>query len=70
VEAELADWELATGDTLLLCSDGLTRHLSDERILAIVAKSSTLAAACEELTASANEAGGSDNITCLLVRVV
>ena len=46
VEAELADRELATGDTLLLCSDGLTRHLSDERILTIVAGSSTLAAAC------------------------
>lgn len=70
VEAELADWELAKQDTLLLCSDGLTRHLADERILTIVAESSSLASACEELTASANEAGGSDNITCLLVRVM
>lgn len=69
VEVELADWELAAGDTLLLCSDGLNRHLSDERILSIVAESSSLATACKELIASANEAGGSDNITCLLVRV-
>ena len=57
VEVELADWELATGDTLLLCSDGLNRHLSDERILSIVTESSSLATACKELIASANEAG-------------
>jgi protein phosphatase len=70
VNPELADWELERQDTLLLCSDGLTRHLSDEQILTIIANSSSLAAACDDLTASANKAGGSDNITCLLVRVM
>jgi protein phosphatase len=69
VEPDLADYKLVNQDTLLLCSDGLTRHLSDERILSIVAKSSSLVAACDDLIASANAAGGSDNITCLMVRV-
>lgn len=68
VEPDLADYPLADRDTLLLCSDGLTRHLSDNEILAIIAGSSSLEAACEQLTASTKAAGGSDNITCLLIR--
>jgi len=69
VEPDLADHELLDQDMLLLCSDGLTHHLADDQILALVASSSSLEAACGNLTAAAKEAGGSDNITCLLVRV-
>lgn len=69
VEPDLADYPLADQDTLLLCSDGLTRHLSDDQILTIIGDSSSMDAACDQLTAVAKDAGGSDNITCLLVRV-
>jgi protein phosphatase len=69
VEPDLADRELVAADTLLLCSDGLTCHLSDERILAVVAGAPLLETACDTLIASAKAAGGSDNITCLLVRM-
>jgi protein phosphatase len=70
LEPDLAECKLTNQDTLLLCSDGLTRHLSDNQILSIIANSSSLAAACNVLTASANAAGGSDNVTCLLVRMM
>jgi protein phosphatase len=68
VEPDLADHQFQASDTLLLCSDGLTRHLSDDRILGLIAASPSLEAACDSLIAAANAAGGSDNITCLLVR--
>jgi serine/threonine protein phosphatase PrpC len=68
VEPDLADHELFAQDLLLFCSDGLTRHVSDAQILAVISKASSLQAACDDLIASANAAGGSDNITCLLVR--
>lgn len=52
-------------DKLLLCTDGLTGHVSDEEILAIVNRYSRKAAT-EALVKLANEYGGSDNITVVL----
>lgn len=69
VEPDLADLQLVAGDTLLLCSDGLTRHLADHQILSFTTRASSLEAACDDLIASAKAAGGSDNVTCLLIRV-
>jgi len=69
VEVDVSEHELAEGDTLLLCSDGLTRHVSDEEIVARIVAASSLDAACDDLINAAKDAGGSDNITCLLVRV-
>jgi PPM family protein phosphatase len=57
------------GDTFLLCSDGLTGELDDAEILAILRREPDLGRAADELVAAANEAGGSDNITVVLVRV-
>jgi protein phosphatase len=61
--------EAKIGDTFLLCSDGLTDMLSDADILAIVEKHERLDSAAAKLVDAANEAGGKDNITALLVRV-
>jgi protein phosphatase len=58
------------GDTLLMTSDGLTRHVSDQEILAIVTSNSSLQQACSALIQAAKESGGDDNITCLLLRIV
>lgn len=52
---------------LLLCSDGLTRELSDARIGAIVAGAASPQAACDALVTAANEAGGRDNIAVVLI---
>jgi protein phosphatase len=59
---------LEPGDVILLCTDGLTNMLSDARILEIVvARCPDLEAACRELVAAANEQGGHDNISVVVV---
>jgi protein phosphatase len=57
------------GDLLLLCSDGLSTMISDEQIAAILARDEPLKATTRGLIAAANEAGGRDNITVVLMRL-
>lgn len=52
---------------LLLCSDGLTSMVPDERIQEILLREARPQEACQALVAAANEAGGEDNITAMLV---
>ncbi len=59
---------LRRGDTLLLCSDGLSGKLRAEDIQNIVSSNQDLAKACDELVAEANARGGEDNITVILAR--
>ncbi|HKP47939.1 MAG TPA: PP2C family serine/threonine-protein phosphatase [Pyrinomonadaceae bacterium] len=59
---------LRKGDTLLLCSDGLSGKLRSEDIQNIVSSNEDLAKACDELVAEANNRGGEDNITVILAR--
>ena len=54
----------------LLCSDGLTRHVSDERIADRLANMESARQVCEALLQDALDAGGSDNITILVGRPV
>jgi len=54
----------------LLCSDGLTKHVSDERIAERLAHISSSKQVCEQLLADALEDGGSDNITIIVGRQV
>ena len=57
------------GDVLLVCSDGLTTMISEEQVASVLRSAPNLHAAGEALIAAANEAGGRDNITVLLVRL-
>lgn len=59
---------LRRGDTLLLCSDGLSGKLRSEDIQNIIASNPDLSKACDELIAEANNRGGEDNITVILAR--
>src|SRR5262249_12571288 len=69
VDFDVVDRGLEPGDTLLLCSDGLTNMLSDEAILEVVtAHAGNLKEACRQLVVGANALGGHDNISALLVR--
>jgi serine/threonine protein phosphatase PrpC len=57
------------GDTLLLCSDGLTTMISDEEIASTLRSSgSDLAQAARALIDQANDHGGEDNITVILLK--
>ena len=61
---------LQAGDRLLLCSDGLTGMVSDEDLLTLVSKhEEALQDVCGQLIKVANEAGGTDNITALLIDI-
>lgn len=56
-------------DIYMLCSDGLTGMVTDAQIAEIMSQESDLDSACERLISAANEAGGVDNITCVLARL-
>jgi protein phosphatase len=58
------------GDQLLLCTDGLTGMISDEQIKTILSESSPLETRCQRLVDAANQAGGKDNVTVLLLSIV
>lgn len=68
-EIELSIKDLAPGDTLLLCTDGITNELIDEEISAILAAHDDPSGAARELVDAANAHGGRDNCTALVVRV-
>ena len=59
--------ELKPGDTVLMCSDGLTYMVDDEEIRAIIAEKNNVKEKAERLIETANEHGGKDNITVVLV---
>ena len=60
---------LEDGDRVLLCSDGLTGVVPDEGILDILsAHGRDLAGACRALIDAANDGGGPDNVTVVLLR--
>lgn len=69
VELELHEYDVQTGDIYLLCSDGLSDLVEDEEIqLTLSALSANLELAAHQLVQMANDNGGKDNISVILVR--
>jgi PPM family protein phosphatase len=68
VHPEIQKRELQPGDVLLVATDGLTRHVSDQQIAATLAAESDPQSACERLLALALDAGGRDNVTLIVAR--
>jgi protein phosphatase len=66
-ELEIVQGTLAQGDLFVICSDGLTNHVSDAEILAGVHSASSQAA-CDALVALALDRGGTDNVTVMAIR--
>lgn len=56
-------------DVYVLCSDGLSGMVQDDEILKIVASSKDIREACSQLIARANEHGGEDNVTAVLIQI-
>ena len=70
VEADTYDDEVNPGDLFLLCSDGLSGMLSDDRIYEILsAPTDDLQSIADALIDAANEGGGLDNVTAVVVKV-
>ena len=69
VEVDTRSFRARPGDVYLLCSDGLTTMVSEEEIAEALRSDPRLRDAGEALIAAANEAGGRDNITVVLLRL-
>lgn len=67
LEVGCVQGSLAPGELLLLCSDGLTGELTDEQIQEVCAGAATLDELVEELIGLANQLGGKDNISCIVL---
>ncbi len=70
LEVDVTEDLVTEGDTLLLCSDGLTRELSDSQIAAVLRDTRDPRKAAGGLVDLANRAGGGDNITAVVLRDV
>ncbi len=70
VEPEIRDYDVVVGDIYLLCSDGLNDMVDDEEIsMTLQALSANLSLAAEQLVQMANDNGGKDNISVILVKI-
>jgi serine/threonine protein phosphatase PrpC len=68
VEPDASTVPMEPGDRLLLCTDGLTKMLTDREIARILSKVEDISATCAELVAAANRRGGDDNVTVVVVQ--
>lgn len=68
VDVDVAEEPTLDNDTILLCSDGLTRELTDAQIAAVLDDSDGAQDAANQLVDMAKQAGGGDNITALVLR--
>jgi protein phosphatase len=70
VEPEISDFDVEQGDLFLLCSDGLNDMVDDEEMgLTLQALGSNLSLAADQLVQMANDNGGRDNVSVILVKV-
>jgi PPM family protein phosphatase len=68
IDVEVNEELFADDDVLLLCSDGLTKELSDAQIANVLAENEDPEMTAEQLIDLANQAGGSDNVTAIVLR--
>jgi serine/threonine protein phosphatase PrpC len=64
----LSELELRAGDTLLLCTDGLMKHVPDAQIAELLSTTTSASEAASALVGAALQAGGSDNVTVVAAR--
>ena len=70
VEVDAYQAHLEPGDTLLLSSDGLNKHVSEETVHEILDRSESAEEGCRELVTAALDGGGSDNVTVVVAKFV
>ena len=67
IQADIYVLELKPGDLLLMCSDGLSNMLEDEEMRMIIKRQRDIVEMAEKLVEAANENGGKDNISVILI---
>lgn len=68
VEPDIREFELNPHETLLMCTDGLTRMVEDSKIATTILAAPSAQSAADRLVNLANERGGQDNVTVIVVR--
>ena len=68
VEADTYELEISAGDIILLCSDGLVNMVDDKKILSIITNNQDFGSLAESLVTEAENTGGIDNITVVLIK--
>lgn len=69
VEVDMKTMEVEDGTEFLLCTDGITRHISDNELRQLMVVSNSLDELCNELKRRCYERGAEDNLTVIVVRV-
>ncbi len=69
LEVDVNTFYLSPGSRLLLCSDGLWSYVPEETVLEIIESSPDVQDACDRLAQAANDAGGHDNISAMIIRM-
>ena len=70
VTPDLRRFRFRNNDCLLLCSDGLSSYVTEEQIKTILRTEHSEDARCRSLVEAANAAGGADNVTVLIARLI
>jgi protein phosphatase len=69
VEADMKTIEVEDGSAFLLCTDGITRHLSDRELRELLTSDGTPAQLCDEMKRRCYERGAEDNLTAVVVHI-
>ncbi|MDE0830569.1 MAG: protein phosphatase 2C domain-containing protein, partial [Vicinamibacterales bacterium] len=69
LKVDICELTLEPGDRLLLCSDGVFAVLADDQIGEVLRQHADLDAACDALITGANDGGGPDNVTAVVIEV-
>src|SRR5689334_4929288 len=70
MQPAVSEMTLEPGDALVLCTDGLTKHVSEERIAAVITNAENAEAGCRKLVDLALEGGGRDNVTVVVANAL
>src|SRR5687768_2731128 len=69
VEVDMQTIDIEEGTSFLLCTDGITRHISDKELRDLIVSGQSIDAVCEEMKRRCYERGAEDNLTAIIVQV-
>ncbi|MDZ4848836.1 MAG: protein phosphatase 2C domain-containing protein [Pirellulaceae bacterium] len=70
IVADVHQIRVQVGDRILLCSDGLNKHVTDDELIPILSRDDLPDQICQALIDLTNERGGTDNVTAIVVDIV